>query len=174
METILSKFQRTTGSRTDDKASSGLRSRVSQRSLAGDPFPLLHGLALTTLRVCLGLVYVWFGALKAAGVSPAAALVVGTAPFPTPDWFVGALGWFEVALGLWIVLGRILKKVLPFLVAHMTGTFGVLVFMPWSAFQHGNPLVLSMTGEFVVKNLVLLAAGIVVTTRSDAPRRRAS
>jgi uncharacterized membrane protein YkgB len=131
--------------------------------------PTLHSHGLTALGGALGLVYIWFGALKIAGLSPAAALVVGTVPWPTPSWFVAALGWFEVALGVWILVGRLLRPALPVFAAHMAGTLGVLVFMPRAAFQHGNPFLLTMVGEFVVKNLVLLAAGVVVATR---PTRR--
>ena len=132
--------------------------------------PLVHRLGLTALRGALGVVYVWFGALKIAGISPATDLVTGTVPWPTPSWFVAALGWFEVGLGLWLVLGRGMKWALPLFVAHMIGTMGVLVMMPQAAYQHSDPLALTMVGEFVVKNLVLLTAGVVVATRSVATR----
>jgi len=38
------------------------------------------------------------------------------------------------------------------------------VTQPELAFQHGNPLLLTMTGEFVVKNIVLMTAGLVLAT----------
>ena len=41
--------------------------------------------------------------------------------------------------------------------------------MPGTAFDDGNPLLLTLVGEFVVKNLVLLAAVLVVTTGSRRP-----
>ena len=44
----------------------------------------------------------------------------------------------------------------------MAGTFLVLVVKPEIAFQGGNPLLLTTEGEFVIKNLVLIAAGLVV------------
>ncbi|MDH6122701.1 putative oxidoreductase [Kitasatospora sp. GAS204A] len=157
--------QRLLKSRIDDDAALGHLWWPPRTGQPSQPAPVLHGVALTALRGCLGLVYIWFGALKVADVSPAAALVVGTVPFPTPSWFVAAVGWFEVILGLWLIAGRFLKLTLPLLVAHMIGTFGVLVFLPQMAFDHGNPLMLTMTGEFVVKNLVLLTASIVVVTR---------
>jgi len=45
---------------------------------------------------------------------------------------------------------------------QMAGTFLVLVLRPELAFQSGNPLLLTVTGEFVIKNLVLIAAGLVI------------
>ena len=44
----------------------------------------------------------------------------------------------------------------------MIGTFLVFIVLPDVAFLDGNPLKLSVEGEFVLKNLVLLTAGLVV------------
>lgn len=52
---------------------------------------------------------------------------------------------------------RWLRSVLAVLVGHLTGTFLVLVTQPGVAFQDGNPQLLATEGEFVVKNLVLIA-----------------
>jgi hypothetical protein len=41
---------------------------------------------------------------------------------------------------------------------HLSGTFLVLLLRPDVAFVDGNPLLLTVEGEYVVKNLVLLAA----------------
>jgi putative oxidoreductase len=44
-------------------------------------------------------------------------------------------------------------------------------------FRHGNPLLLTVEGEFVVKNLVLIAAALVVGTtvrRKDGTRASGS
>ncbi|MEU6170054.1 hypothetical protein [Streptomyces tanashiensis] len=130
--------------------------------------PRLHHYGLGMLRAGLGGVFVWFGVLKVIGLSPAAALVVAVLPFPAGDWFVPALGWAEVALGLWLVSGRARAAALPVLAAHLCGTFAVLVLTPSVAFAHSNPLLLTLVGEFVVKNVVLLAGAVVVLTH---PRR---
>lgn len=126
--------------------------------------PRLHRYGLGMLRAGLGGVFVWFGILKVIGLSPAAALVVGVLPFPAGGWFVPALGWAEVALGLWLMSGRARALALPVLTAHLCGTFAVLVLTPSVAFAHSNPLLLTLVGEFVVKNVVLLAGVVVVTT----------
>ena len=44
----------------------------------------------------------------------------------------------------------------------MVGTFLVFVVLPDVAFLDGNPLKLTVEGEFVLKNLFLLTAGLVV------------
>jgi putative oxidoreductase len=133
-----------------------------------------HRSSLPALRVALGGVYVWFGALKIAGTTPVGGLVEATTPWADPGWFVPAMGAFEVALGLWLIVGRGLLFALPLFVGHLLGTFGVLVMVPEVAFQAGNPLRLTVEGEFVVKNLVLLAAVILVATRTGLRRRTVS
>jgi uncharacterized membrane protein YkgB len=126
---------------------------------------LLRRHSMAALRIALGTVYLWFGALKLTSSTPVAQLVRDSVPFVTaPSWLVPALGGFELAIGLCLVLRLAPLVVLPFFVAHLAGTFSVLVVQPGVAFEHGNPLLLTIVGEFVVKNLVLLAAGIAVCT----------
>lgn len=132
---------------------------------------LLRRGSLPALRVALGFVFVWFGALKVFGVTPVAQLVLDTVPFiEAPAWIVPAMGVFEVAVGLWLMSGIGLRLLLPVYAAHMLATFGVLVIQPELSFLNGNPLLLTTEGEFVVKNLVLLAAGIAVCSRSGGRR----
>lgn len=46
--------------------------------------------------------------------------------------------------------------------AQMLGTFLTAIVLPHVVFRDGNPLLLTVEGEFILKNLVLLAAGLVV------------
>jgi putative oxidoreductase len=48
--------------------------------------------------------------------------------------------------------------------------------LPDVTFRDGNPFLLTVEGEFVVKNLVLIAAALVVgtTVRRDEAARRAA
>jgi putative oxidoreductase len=116
------------------------------------------------LRTSLGVVFVWFGALKVAGVSAVGGLVAATAPFLDSAWFVPVLGVVEIVIGLAFATGRLLRVVIPVFAAHMAGTFLVLITLPNVAFEGGNPLLLTAVGEFVVKNLVLLTAGLLVAS----------
>lgn len=114
------------------------------------------------LRTTLGIVFIWFGTLKVAGVSPVADLVAGTVYWLRPDVFIPFLGVWEVIIGLGLLWGAALRLVLLLFWLQMAGTFLVLVVRPEIAFQSGNPLLLTVTGEFVIKNLVLIAAGLVI------------
>jgi putative oxidoreductase len=129
----------------------------NMRQLLGRASPIL-------LRISLAVVFVWFGALKVAGVSAVGGLVAATVPFLDSAWFVPVLGIVEILVGVAFATGRLLRVVLPVFAAHMAGTFLVLITLPDVAFQGANPLVLTAVGEFVVKNLVLLTAGLVVAS----------
>jgi putative oxidoreductase len=131
---------------------------------------LVRPFSMTLLRVSLGVVFIWFGALKIADITPVGDLVAGTVPWLDRTWFVPTLGAVEVVLGLALIIGRWLTVVCAVLVAHLCGTFLVLVMEPQLAFQNGNPLVLTTIGEFVVKNVVLISAALVLASRYRAHR----
>ena len=124
--------------------------------------PWLKRWSISLLRVSLGVVFVWFGALKVLDVSPVVELVADTVYWVDSDWFVPVLGTAEILIGLGLAFGRALRLVLLGLVGQMVGTFLVFVVLPDVAFLDGNPLKLTVEGEFVLKNLVLLTAGLVV------------
>ena len=121
--------------------------------------------AVPALRISLGLVFVWFGALKVADVSPVSDLVARTVYWFDPEVIVPALGVFEILVGLMLVLNRLLRVALFLFASQMLGTFIVFIVLPDVAFRDGNPLLLTVEGEFVIKNLVLLTAGMVVGSR---------
>jgi uncharacterized membrane protein YkgB len=114
------------------------------------------------LRIALGIVFVWFGLLKIVDRSPVGELVARTVYWVNPEFFVPFLGYWEVLVGLGLLTGVALRLILLLFWLQMAGTFLVLVLRPELAFQRGNPLLLTTTGEFVIKNLVLIAAGLVI------------
>ena len=128
----------------------------------------LRRMAPSLLRISLGVVFVWFGALKVLGVTPVTDLVAGTVSWADPGWFVPALGVVEVLIGTGLILGRRLRLVLVLFTGQMGGTFLVFLVQPDVAFLAGNPLLLTVEGEFVVKNIVLLSAGLTVASHLTA------
>ncbi len=114
------------------------------------------------LRVALGLVFVWFGLLKVFRISPVADLVAQTVYWIPPKFFVPFLGCWEIFVGVGLLFRVLLRTVLLLFFLQMAGTFLVLILRPAVAFQNGNPLLLTTIGEFVVKNLVLISAGLAI------------
>jgi putative oxidoreductase len=123
------------------------------------------------LRGSLGITFAWFGALKLAGQPTLpASLIAAIIPMVDPQVSVPLVGAFEVALGTGLLVGRWLPVVLAGVALELSGTFLVLVLRPDVAFVDGNPLLLSVEGEYVVKNLVLLAATAALALHSLSPR----
>lgn len=129
--------------------------------------PYLRRWGVPALRISLATVFIWFGALKILGVSPVVDLVASTVYWVDPDWFVPALGVVEVLVGLGLAMNRWIRAVLLVLALQMAGTFLVFLVLPDLTFQDGNPLKLTVEGEFILKNMVLLAAAMVVGAHLD-------
>lgn len=132
----------------------------------------LRPLTLTALRVLLGLLFVWFGGLKIIGRSPVAALVSRTLPFADPHLVLLVLGTAEVTLGLLLLSGLFVRIALPVLAMHLAGTFSTFVVAPGLMFRDGDPLLLTANGEFVVKNLVLITATLVLIAHTSRSTKR--
>jgi uncharacterized membrane protein YkgB len=113
------------------------------------------------LRWSLGLVYVWFGALKLVGMSTVVELVRSAYPGFSAAPLYCALALFELAIGLALLVGLWTRWAAGAAVLHLLGTFGLFFVAPRIAFLPIFPF-LTLEGEFVLKNLVLLAAAVAI------------
>jgi uncharacterized membrane protein YkgB len=124
-----------------------------------------HGVTLT--RLALGLVFLWFGAIKfVPGWSPAADLAVRTIDRLTfgmvgPETSLPVLAVWESAIGIGLLTGKFLRATLLLLFVQMLGTLTPLVIFPSETFV-AFPYAPTLEGQYIVKNLVLVTAGIVV------------
>ena len=132
---------------------------------------MLRRWSITALRLALGSVFLWFGALKVFGSSPVAALIKATYRFMPLGIFVLFLGVWEVAIGIGIIMKRALRCVLILLGVHLVGTFTAIWFNPAIFFVRGVPFCLTGDGEFVIKNLVLITAALVIAGYEVKPLR---
>lgn len=118
--------------------------------------------ALDIVRIGLGVIFLWFGALKLfPGMSPAEDLVRNTVYFVDPDWFIPVLALWEMAIGLGLIFNRFMRLTLALLFLQMPGTALPLVVLPdvvWSSFPFG----LTLEGQYIIKNLVLVGSGIAL------------
>lgn len=147
-----------------------LRTRIDRLDERATRFMQEYG--ITLLRLALAVVYIWFGALKIVDRSPVKALIADTAPWADTSWLLPVLGVWEVIIGLGLIFPVVLRLTLLLFWLQLAGTFLVFITAPGHAFQDDNPLLLSDSGEFVLKNLVLISAGLVVG--STLRRRRAA
>ncbi|MFI9009150.1 DoxX family protein [Actinosynnema sp. NPDC053489] len=146
-----------------------MTARLGERT---SPVRRIERWSLPGLRISIGVVFVWFGLLKVTGSSPVAELVGAAVPWVDRGLLVPALGWFEVVLGVALLLGRLPRLTLGLVVAHLAGTFVVFVQAPALVMTGGNPLLLTANGEFVLKNVVLICAALVLL--GQARERRAA
>tara|TARA_Y100001978_G_scaffold46234_1_gene41257 strand:+ start:147 stop:614 length:468 start_codon:yes stop_codon:yes gene_type:complete len=124
---------------------------------------------VTLLRYSLGIIYIWFGALKPLGLSPAQELVENTVYwFEDPKTFVPILGVWEVVIGITICIKPLIRVALFLLFIQMPGTFLPLILFPEVCFTN-FPFGLTLEGQYIVKNLIIISAAIVVgsTVRKD-------
>ena len=117
---------------------------------------------LIVLRLGLGIVFFWFGALKLVpGLSPAEELVRNTTYFVDTDLFLPLLAIWEMVIGLGLIFGKFMRITLLLLFLQMAGTALPLFILPeavWTTFPYG----LTLEGQYIIKNLVLIGAALVL------------
>ena len=117
---------------------------------------------VTLLRYSLGIIYIWFGALKPMGLSPAQELVENTVYwFENPKTFVPILGIWEVVIGITMIIKPLIRISIILLFIQMPGTFLPLVLFPEVCFTN-FPFGLTLEGQYIVKNLIIISAALVV------------
>lgn len=147
-----------------------LYDRIDQR-IAG--WMAHHGTFL--LRISIGVVFIWFGGLKLfEGMSPAEELVKRTVYFFDPDVFFPILGVWEVLIGIGLLFRPLIRAALFLLFLQMPGTMLPLILLPDACFT-SIPFGLTLEGQYIIKNLVLISAALVVggTVRQKSRKERA-
>lgn len=129
----------------------------------------------TLLRVALGVTFLWFGVLKfVPGLSPADELATRTIARLTfgvvgPEVSRPVLAAWETLIGLGLLIGAggpgvravVLRGTLLLLIAQMGGTLTPLVLFPGETWRVPG-LVPTLEGQYIIKNMVLIAGAIVV------------
>ncbi len=135
-----------------------------------------HG--VTFVRASLGVIFLWFGALKLVpGLSPAEDLAGRTILALThglvqPSVSVPVLGVWESLIGIGLLTGRALRPTLVLLFLQMSGTVTPLVLFPSEVFVH-EPFVLTFVGQYIIKNVVLISGAMVVAATVRGGRLKA-
>ncbi|MFP4024546.1 MAG: hypothetical protein ACLFVR_08465 [Thiohalospira sp.] len=119
------------------------------------------------LRWSVGIIFLWFGALKFfKGVSPAESLAIETIRLLTFGWFsdaliINGLALWEVIVGIGLITGFFLRGIILLLFLQMLGTLSPIFLFPDEVFVQ-IPFVLTLEGQYIVKNLVLMSAGVAI------------
>ncbi len=127
-------------------------------------------------RFSLFVIFFWFGALKVIGLSPASGLVQALFE-QTISWmhfstFIILFGLFECLIGILFLIRGMERIVIALLFLHMITTFMPLFLLPevtWSRF-----LVPTLEGQYIIKNLVIIASAIFVAVHSHHEKNSTS
>ena len=119
------------------------------------------------LRVSLGIVFFWFGLLKFfPGLSPAQDLAIRTIGILTfglvpPNLAIITLATWECLIGIGLIFNLFMRATLLLLWLQMLGTITPIFFFPHEVFTR-IPYAPSLEGQYIIKNIVLISAGIVI------------
>ena len=119
------------------------------------------------LRISMGIVFLWFGALKFfPGLSPAAGLATITIERLTfgliaPEVSIVILAVWESLIGLGLIFGVFMRATLLLLFLQMLGTISPVFLFPQEVFT-AIPFAPTLEGQYIFKNMVLISAGLVI------------
>lgn len=119
------------------------------------------------LRISLGVIFFWFGFLKFfPGLSPAQGLATRTIDVMSfglipPDVSIIILAAWECVIGIGLISGKFLRIILFLLFTQMLGTITPVFLFPSEVFTQ-IPYAPTLEGQYIIKNLVLISAGLVI------------
>lgn len=119
------------------------------------------------LRVSIGIIFIWFGALKFfPGASPAENLAgssIEILSFGLVPASIGLpiLATWECLIGIGMFVPRFMRFTILLLYVQMIGTFSPVVILPDVVFKTA-PLVLTIEGQYIIKNVVVIASALVI------------
>ncbi len=129
--------------------------------------------AVPFAKFALFFVYFYFGLIKIFFENGAAnpmvvELLDKTMPFFPPDAFLIVFGAFEVLIGLLFIIPRMEKYALYLLALHMISTIMPMFLLPHLTWQG---LIPTMEGQYIFKNILIIALGIVILASLPTQRK---
>ncbi|MFH5885603.1 hypothetical protein ACG2F4_14930 [Halalkalibaculum sp. DA3122] len=112
-------------------------------------------------RLSLGLIFIWFGLLKPFGAKTATSLLAHTIYFFPPETVLPMLGWWEVAIGITLIFKPWVKYSIILQFIRIPGTILAFFIHPDVCFVQ-IPFVPSPEGQYLIKDLIILFAGIAI------------
>ncbi len=136
---------------------------------------LVRKVSIPVSRIAIFIVYFWFGLLKVLGLSPASPLVLSlldrTMPFISPDAFLIWFGLFEVLIGIIFLIPKFARAAIALLVIHLVTTVMPLFLLKSSLWT--GMMVPTLEGQYIIKNVLIVALAIVVASNLTPWRSRA-
>ena len=117
------------------------------------------------VRIPIFIIFFWFGFLKIMDLSPAQQLVKDTVywmPFLSAASWTYVIGVWEVLIAICFLFKRTTLIAMILLFLQMSGTFLPLVILPEVTFQNSNPLLPTLEGQYIIKNIIIITAALMI------------
>jgi uncharacterized membrane protein YkgB len=127
---------------------------------------------IPSIRLSFGVIFIWFGILKPLGLSPAEGLLKATVvwlPFGSPDNWLIIIGLWEVVIGVFFFFNKTTRIAITLLFLQMVGTFMPLIVLSEVTFQSNNFLLPTLEGQYIIKNLMIISAALVLGGEINRP-----
>src|SRR6266496_6287083 len=130
-------------------------------------YTVTQRLAAPFLRISLGIILLWIGALKFADPTPVVGLLQASLPFLASSAFVYLFGVLEVVSALALFSNIGVRYVGLLILVLFAGTLTIFLIAPGVT---GFPF-LTLAGQFLLKDVVLFAATVTVIATDTARER---
>ena len=119
-------------------------------------------------RISLGLLFIWFGLLKPLGLKTTTSLLAHTIWLGDPEFMVQVLGWWEVAIGVCLIVRPLVRVAIVLLVLRLPGTILAFVVHPDVCFET-FPFAPTPEGQYLIKDLVVFFATLAIAAEVREP-----
>jgi len=131
-------------------------------------FDLAQRLGEPLLRFTMGLVLLWIAGLKFVDPAPVRGMLEASLPIFASNTFVYTLGVLEIAAALLLFAGLWVRFVGLALLLLFGGTLTIFLVAPAITYGTHNFPILSLAGQFLLKDTVLAAAAINLVAMDSA------
>lgn len=114
-------------------------------------------------RISLGVLFLWFGLLKPLGHTTTTSLLAHTIWWGDPEVMVLVLGWWEVAIGLCLLVRPFLRAAILLLAIRLPGIVLAFILMPDICFAD-FPFAPTPEGQYLIKDLALFFAALAIAS----------
>lgn len=112
-------------------------------------------------RISLGILFIWFGLLKPFGHKTTTSILAHSVYWGDPDTVVLALGWWEVAIGICLIIRPLVRVAILLLVMRLPGVILAFVIQPEVCF-FSFPFAPTPEGQYLIKDLVIFIATLAI------------
>ena len=112
-------------------------------------------------RVSLGVLFIWFGLLKPLGHKTTTSILAHSVYWGDPELVVLMLGWWEVAIGVCLIIRPLVRVAILLLVIRLPGVVLAFILKPEVCF-FSFPFAPTPEGQYLIKDLVIFIATLAI------------